>query len=73
MGTVAGDANCNDLFSNDQYLFAALGYSRMWKTADGVTWTEAGVDGNPPYNYEKITVHNGFFYGAETDRWRALL
>lgn len=59
---------CNDLFSNDQYLFAALGYDRMKKTADGVTWTDAGVGGNPPYNYEKITVHNGFFYGAETDR-----
>lgn len=59
---------CNCLFSNGQYLYAALSYDRMKKTADGVTWTDAGVGGNPPYNYEKIAVHNGFFYGAETDR-----
>jgi len=60
---------CNSLYSNDQYLFAALGYDRMMKTSDGVTWSNASaVEGNPPYNYEKITVHNGSFYGAETDR-----
>lgn len=59
---------CNFLFSNGQYLYVALSYDRMKKTIDGITWTDAGVGGNPPYNYEKIAVHNGFFYGAETDR-----
>lgn len=59
---------CNKLFTNGQYLYAALSYDRMKKTEDGVTWTDAGVGGNPPYNYEFITVHNGFFWGVETDR-----
>ena len=56
----------NDLISNGSYLIATLSSARMKTSANGTVWVDAGVSGNPPYNLNRLAIHNGFMWGSES-------
>ena len=54
-----------DLISNGSYLIASLSGARTKTSINGTTWADAGVSGNPPSNFGRLEIHNGFMWGSE--------
>ncbi len=57
----------NYLIVGNSYIFALKngGSARVQKSTDGASWSDAGTDGNPPYNMKIATFHGGFAWFAE--------
>lgn len=58
-------ANVHSLISNGSYLIASIVSAQMKTSVNGTTWTDAGVSGNPPTNFQYLAIHNGFMWGVE--------
>ena len=57
--------NTNYLIVGSGYIFALRNGDRVQKSADGSTWTNAGLDGNTPTSMQVAAMHGGFVWFAE--------
>jgi hypothetical protein len=57
---------CYDGLSTGTYLLVALdGAAARMRKFDGTTWSNVGVDGNPPYDMKVLALHGGYIWAAE--------
>ena len=55
----------NYLIVGSGYIFALRNGDRVQKSSDGASWSNAGLDGNPPNDMKIAAMHGGFMWFAE--------
>ena len=55
----------NYLIVGSGYIFALRNGSRVQKSSDGASWSNAGLDGNPPNDMKIAAMHGGMIWFAQ--------